>query len=239
MIKLILIRLFTLFKIKVISFSKLEQNELLKFKFLLNLNIKTILDIGANEGQFAKIIRKALPTAFIYSFEPIPQVFDTLRKNFSGDPYFKAFNLACGKTNEVIEFNKNNFSPSSSILEITSTHTQNYIGTDKTTKISVQVVALDSFKKEINIIRPYVVKMDTQGYEKYILQGGESVIKNAKVIFIELSYQPIYSEQALFPEIYNQLTQWGFIYHGNLEEGRSPISGEVLVSDGIFINTMD
>ncbi len=44
--------------------------------WLQNRNIKTVLDIGANTGQFANLIQKILPQANIISFEPIKKCYD-------------------------------------------------------------------------------------------------------------------------------------------------------------------
>lgn len=60
-----------------------SDGELLRLRWLKEMNIKTVIDIGANEGQFASIIRKLLPESTIYSFEPIPHCYEKLKKNFS------------------------------------------------------------------------------------------------------------------------------------------------------------
>jgi hypothetical protein len=60
-------------------------------------------------------------------------------------------------------------------------------------------------------------------------------LAGADVIFVELSYRSLYKEQSLFDDIYKELVNLGFAYHGNFEELLSPVNGAVLQSDGIFI----
>ncbi len=58
---------------------RLTQNPQYNLLGLRGSNIRTVLDVGANEGQFAKYICGALPGVTVYSFEPLPDVFSSLR----------------------------------------------------------------------------------------------------------------------------------------------------------------
>ena len=212
-----------------------SDGELLRLRWLKEMNINTVLDIGANEGQFALMIRKLLPQVTICSFEPIPDCYTKLLANFSKDRDFKAFNVAVGDKEETIEMNINDFSPSSSLLEIDDLHVENFKHTANTKKQLIQVKTLDGLRTQIDLAKPYLVKIDTQGYEDKVIRGGQEVLAGADVIFVELSYRSLYKEQTLFDDIYNNLVRLGFQYHGNFEELLSPINGSVLQSDGIFI----
>src|SRR5438034_257558 len=63
--------------------------------WLRELNPKTILDIGANTGQFAVAINTILPDARILSFEPLPDCFEQLKRNLSKAKNFARFRLSC------------------------------------------------------------------------------------------------------------------------------------------------
>ncbi len=212
-----------------------SDGELLRLRWLKERNIKTVLDIGANEGQFALMIRELLPQATICSFEPIPTCYKQLLTNFTNDKAFKGFNFAIGEKDETIEMNINDFTPSSSLLEIEELHVENFKHTAHSKKQQIQVKSLDGLAGELNVAKPYMVKIDTQGYEDKVIKGGQKLLAAADVIFIELTYSPLYKEQTLFDDIYNDLVKLGFRYHGNFEELLSPINGAVLQSDGVFI----
>ena len=197
--------------------------------------MKTVLDIGANEGQFALLIRKLLPQAAICSFEPIPDCYARLMAGFKNDKGFKAFNIAIGDKEETLQMNVNDFSPSSSLLEIDDLHVKNFKHTAHSTKQQIQVKTLDGLGAELGLVKPYMVKIDTQGYEDKVIAGGQQVLAGADVIFVELSYRSLYKGQTLFDDIYKQLVSLGFAYQGNFEELLSPVNGVVLQSDGIFI----
>lgn len=212
-----------------------SDSELLRLRWLKEMGINTVLDIGANEGQFASMIRKLLPQASIISFEPVPHCFEKLMLNFKHDKNFKAYKFACGDTDTEIEMNVNNFSPSSSLLELDDLHVKNFKHTAGSKKQLIQVRTLDGLSNELWIQNPYLVKIDTQGYEDKVIKGGSKIIAGAQVVFIELSYKPLYKGQVLFDDIYKEMLKAGFRYHGNTEELLSPVNGSVLQTDGIFI----
>ena len=88
---------------------------------LRNFPIRTIIDVGANKGQFARMILKYFPRANIYCFEPLPGPFKKLSKwAESQNSMVKVFNMALGDSEGDVEMlNHLEFSPSSSLLGTT------------------------------------------------------------------------------------------------------------------------
>jgi FkbM family methyltransferase len=199
------------------------------------LNIATILDIGANAGQFALTINSVIPTAKIYSFEPIVECFEKLKKTMANVNTFSCFNLGIGEESGELLFERNDFTASSSFLKMTSLAQEEFPKTKNTQSISVKLEPLDSVTENLTIIEPLLIKIDTQGYEDRVLLGGEATIKRAKVVIIETSFVKLYEGQPLFDDIYNKLVSWGFSYSGALDQMYSPINGKCLQEDSVFI----
>jgi len=204
-------------------------------KWLLQYGFKTIVDIGANEGQFAKRMRALFPDTRIISFEPIDFVYDKLVNNFEDDNNFIAYNVGLGEKEETMKLWLNEYSPSSSLLKMT-THLDHFDFAKHSNEIEINVSRLDSFKDVINQQIPYMVKIDVQGYEGKVINGGLEVIKNAQLVITEVSFSELYDNQALFDDIYSVLKGLGFKYAGNLEQLYSPVNNEILQADTIFIN---
>lgn len=78
--------------------------ELTKMLWLKSMDIKTIIDIGANTGQFATYIREVFPNAMLYSFEPLLDCYRNLISNFKDSNTFKAFNVALGAETGKLQF---------------------------------------------------------------------------------------------------------------------------------------
>lgn len=213
----------------------LEIKRLSKDKWLGDYGISTVLDIGANDGGFAKKIRKIIPEAKIYSFEPIKQVFDNLRINLKKDSSIEFFNIGLGSKNSNMKINKNEFSPSSSILEMNSPHKINFPYTKKTFKEEIIIKRLDDIMKEIKIKDKLLIKIDVQGYEKEVILGGIKTISKADIIILETSFVELYKKQPLFEKIYEIMTKLGFKYAGSFEELKSPLDEQVLQQDSIFV----
>ena len=80
----------------------------------------TILDVGANIGQFAVAATLYFPGAKIYSFEPVPDVFKVLQENINKNPKIQAFNCALGNHHGQIPFHRNKYTRLSSALSISN-----------------------------------------------------------------------------------------------------------------------
>src|SRR5574341_618455 len=191
---------------------KIQLWEKNKFSWLKQMRIRTVFDIGANIGQFAKQIRNTLPEANIYSFEPIKDCFEQLQKTMGSTMNFRVFNCALGDKVKEPFIYKNEFSPSSSLLEMQELHKQAFPHTSQATKEKVSIKRLDDAVREFNLDlkEPILIKIDVQGYEDKVIAGGLSVISRAKVVIAEVSFWELYKNQKLFSDIYQLLTGLGF-----------------------------
>ncbi|PIU32458.1 MAG: hypothetical protein COT06_02660 [Syntrophobacteraceae bacterium CG07_land_8_20_14_0_80_61_8] len=107
----------------------------------------TILDVGANTGQFAVAAALHFPDARIYSFEPLPEVYRELCRNISKRRNLRAFNCALGSTGGRLAFNRNAYSRLSSALAIASGNRYPRYRERNTSAIEVAVERLDDFAR--------------------------------------------------------------------------------------------
>lgn len=200
------------------------------------LDIHTILDIGANEGQFAGFMNKKIPQADIYSFEPIEKCYNKLKDTFASNDKIKPFNFGIGDANAEVDFYLNDFTPSSSMLKTTSNSETNFPFTKKQSASKVQIKKLDDVVESLNIELNVLVKIDVQGVEDKVIEGGKRFLKeNVSIVFIETSIKKLYENEPSFDQIYKSLINLGFEYMGNLDQLYSPINGEILQVDAIFM----
>ena len=205
--------------------------------WLKDLGIDTILDIGANTGQFAGFLRKQFPAARIFSFEPIPDCYRELCKSMFGDSRFRAFNLAVSDINGTVSFHLSSFSQSSSMLPMGQLHKDNFPFTAGEETITVESVRLDDFAKTIDLGGKLLIKIDVQGVEEKVVAGGADTIRKADVLFLETNFQRLYKGQPLFKEVVDIVSGLGFQYMGNVAGHLiSPINGICLEEDSIFVN---
>lgn len=205
-----------------------------ELEFLRHARIKTVLDIGANTGQFASEVRHVLPEATLHCFEPVPEAYASLRKLCDKDPRLFAYNLALGEEEKDVLMEVNDFTPSSSVLHMTSTHVRTFPYTGRTCQQKVRMACLDSWASQTPLEPPLLIKLDVQGYEDMVLRGGMNTIKRAAVILTEVSFCELYEGQVLFDELYSTIHGLGFRFMGMIRNLCDP-SFRILSCDAIFI----
>jgi FkbM family methyltransferase len=210
--------------------------DLLNSKWIKQFNIKTVVDVGANAGQFAQKVREALPDVMIISFEPIPTEFKLLIENFKKDTNFKGVQKAVGNENGMISFELNEFSPTSSILPISDLQKEFYPNTGKVTKVDVPIITLDTYFATNQIVGPTVLKIDVQGFEDKVILGSCEFLKKVAIVYIECSFKEFYEGQPLFDDIYTLMKTNNFIFKGVGEQLNAGKLGEPSQIDAIFIN---
>lgn len=236
MFKKIIVDLFAKLGYMVVKLPTIEnQIKSSKFNWLRNLNIKTVFDIGANDGQFAGDINKILPDAFIYSFEPLHDVFEQLKKNTESISNIECLNFAVGNEDGESRINRSEYSQSSSMLKMGKLHKEAYPFTAKTFEEKIKVRKLDSLSGSINVLKPVLLKMDVQGLELDVLKGATRLLQDIDVIITETSFFELYQNQSLFKEIFLHLDEKGFKYVGNLEQFPDTSDGKILQADSIFV----
>jgi FkbM family methyltransferase len=204
---------------------------------LRDRDIRLILDVGANTGQFATDAHRAFPRARFVCFEPLADVAKELRANLrrsgiaaqvldvalSDEPGEKPFYLHVGHT------------PSSSLLATTKEAAALYPQTADQRAVSVRVDTLDATLGAMEQPREgeTLLKLDVQGNELRVLQGASRTLQRLDHVLCEINFEPLYEGQPSFAEICDHLTAVGLSYAGALQQvyGRN---GRVVFADELF-----
>jgi FkbM family methyltransferase len=194
---------------------------------------RTILDIGANEGQFARRVRRIYPGAMIHSFEPIGVPYEVLSRSLATDPLFQAHRVALGDASGTVEMYENHQSDFSSMLPMTSTCRQNFPVAENETLTRVKMMSLDEWAETQILEDPLLLKIDVQGYEDRVIRGGIDTVRKASVILTEVSFRPLYRHQALFHDLYQLLHSLGFDLMA-IVNNMYDVSENIVQADAIF-----
>lgn len=196
--------------------------------------IRTVVDVGANTGQFAAMIRGVFPAARIYSFEPVGSCYAALTETLSQLRPATAFRIALGDVRGHVRMFRSDFSPSSSLLEMTHAHKQEWPQSSVNSVEDVTVERLDDIAEGLDLTPEVLIKVDVQGFEAQVIRGGTRTFGQASVVVVEVGFRRFYEGQSSFHEIYTLLSDLGFSYQGNLEPVQSTIDGQVVLADAIF-----
>ena len=135
-------------------------------------SVRTVIDVGANEGQFAATARRLFPSSRILSFEPIEACYEKLPRKPRRRPTLReAFQYALGDQAAVATFHQNKFSPSSSLLAMKEAHKQAFPFTAEEDLVQVPVRRLDDVVGSRALEEPILLKLDVQGSWARVLGG--------------------------------------------------------------------
>lgn len=211
-------------------------------KTLLGLKkrpISTVIDVGANIGQFAKHISGFFPNAKLYCFEPLPQPFEALKAwANTQNGRVVPFNLAIGdKEEETAIFLHEEHTPSSSLLSTTMLTEQYYPFTKLQKRISVRQKTLDVALGDVmtELIPEILIKLDVQGYENRVIACGGGIFAKAVACILEVNVDRLYEGQAGFLELSGMLDTLGYQYVGNMSQSYSK-DGHCIFLDAVFLN---
>lgn len=197
---------------------------------------KTIIDVGANVGQFAIAAAKLFsPMTQIYSFEPHPEVVEFLQQNVHYLKNVTIYPLALGKNEGKIAFHVNTHSHSSSILPLAEVHRSAFPYAQEVKTITVTLSTLDKIFTMVMLEPPILLKLDVQGYEASTLQGGVETLQRVSYVIVETSFKPMYEGEMLFMDIVNLMKNYGFHFLRPIGWLSNPYNGEILQMDALFV----
>ncbi|WP_199268706.1 FkbM family methyltransferase [Cognatiluteimonas profundi] len=180
---------------------------------LKQISCRTVVDIGANRGQFALVAMEMFPEAQIFSFEPLTKPAETFRRVFA-DRTAKLFPVAVGPTRSQELIHLSARDDSSSLLPITSAQSALFPGTEEISTQTVEVSPLGLQIKADQIVAPALLKMDVQGFELSALAGCEDLLSRFCYAYIECSFIELYEGQALADEVIRWMAARGFSLDG-------------------------
>lgn len=195
----------------------------------------TVLDVGANVGQFAVASAKLFPDARVHSFEPVPDCVESLRKNVSSLGNVIVYPLALGEDEGEVEFHVNTHSHSSSVLPLAQAHRDAFPEARETRVIQVQLSTLDRVFANVEFKSPVLLKLDVQGYEVQTLRGAVETLRRVDYVVLEASFKPMYEGELLFMDTVRIMEQQGFRFERPVGWLSEPGNGEILQMDALFV----
>lgn len=141
-------------------------------------NIKHVLDIGGNLGQFSITLANMKAIDKIDVIEPNPHIFDILKSNSSSYEQIKCYNIAIGKPgNQKFYYEKNK--------SATGSFVKNNAYFDEKSLKQVTVKVTDKIQTLTGRSRYDLIKIDVEGYEYQVLKHMKGI--TTKYLFLEIS----------------------------------------------------
>lgn len=168
----------------------------------------TFLDLGANVGLFTVIASKQVGIeGLVICFEPTPVIFKRLLGNCAHNKMENIDARNIGLSNEIgkIDFyiSENGHDAWNSFAPSRDNKLQK--------KIEVNVSTLDHELFSIDKLKIKLVKIDVEGWEKFVLQGGENFFRHfSPIVMVEFTDENTFNAGYSVHEIYDIMVSYGY-----------------------------
>lgn len=198
-------------------------------------SINYVIDVGANEGQYARKLREGGYKGRILSIEPTRAAFQKLKARTQFEADWNCLQAAVGEGEGKILINIARNSQSSSILEMMPLHKVSAPGSDYVAQEEVNLTSIDNMLSLSDVASKVVfLKIDAQGYENMILRGAIHTMPSIRGIELEMSLVLLYDGELLFPELNEKLRTFGFTLMSLEPVLFSSVTRQVMQVNGIY-----
>jgi len=204
--------------------------------WFLDRQFDTVFDVGANKGQFAASVATALPSARVFSIEPLPDVYSELVTLASRYPNIKPINCGVGSSDGSGTIHQNVYSDSSSFRLMKPISRQQFPFTEgRDVPVQVAIRTLDGIASQVPLGSRTMVKIDVQGFEDEVIRGAPKVLGAAEMVIIEVSFVSLYDGSPTFDQVNGMLREHGLRFAGCIDQLVGPLDGSILQGDALFI----
>jgi FkbM family methyltransferase len=200
---------------------------------LAELKLRTVVDVGANRGQFSLFALHTFPAAKIISLEPLPEPAARFRRVFAEEPRVTLHNAALAPATGQSLMHVSRQDDSSSLLPITATQGQLFRGTDEVRTETVRTAPLSEFLDGNSIEEPALLKLDVQGYELEALRACGDLLDKFAYVYAEGSFVELYEGQVLADDLIAWLRERGYELVRSFESV-SDEHGQTIQADMLF-----
>jgi FkbM family methyltransferase len=205
---------------------------------LSGVDPQTIIDIGANKGQFSATAQRLFTNPTIFAVEPNPDIYDTLKRNLESDSNSKTNIISCAVSSEdgVVKFHINKDSQVSSLFDIGPDRKRFYPDSIVIKETLIPAYTLDTLFSTRELTEPILLKIDVQGAEHLVIEGAVKILRKVKWIILELSFNKLYEGEKNFLYFIDYMRQRGYEFIRPLNVHYSPATKEIIEMDALFEN---
>jgi len=196
--------------------------------------LRSIVDVGANVGQWSSMLLDCITPKKLIVIEPMPDAFGVLQEKFGGNRRVELHNIAIGERESVETLKVTRDTTGASLLQPRE-EMRAVIGSNWTITSEVQVKMTSLDRLLVDLDEVSLLKIDVQGYEKSVLAGARHTLAKTKFVLIELNFMPQYDGGSWLGEVHQILTgDFGFF----LANATAPqvLNGRASMIDGLYVN---
>jgi FkbM family methyltransferase len=195
-----------------------------------------VIDVGANIGNYSKLVMDINPSLKLFAFEPHPKTYQKLSANIKRENYYPVNAAVSNKDGELslFDYEAEDGSSHASLFKdvIENIHHA------KSIEHRVKVVRLGDWLRNNNIERIELLKIDTEGNELNVLTGASEYICAGKIMAIHFEFNEMnISSRSYFRDFWDVLATYDLyrlLPHGMVRiERYSPVGLEIFAYQNI------
>lgn len=185
---------------------KLDRNgERWLLRALAGERLRTLVDVGANVGKWARTAAAAHPEAAIYALELVPATFERLRAATADEPRIRCFGVGLAERRGRLQVRYN---PAASTHTSFTEYPYGWVGEE----LECTVLPGDEFLAEQGLATVDFLKIDTEGAEPLVLQGFARAFGERRIRFVQFEYSRInIYTKFLLRDFYQLFEGYGYV----------------------------
>jgi FkbM family methyltransferase len=199
--------------------------------------ITLVFDVGANVGQYGQRLRRGGYAGRIVSVEPLSSAHAALSAVAAGDAGWTVESrLALGDGDTPVTLQVSGESDMSSVLDFTAEMADlldgsAYVGTEVASQARLERI----FPRHARPGDRVLLKIDTQGTEKRVLEGARGVLPRIAAVQMELSIVPVYAGEPSYRDMIQHMAELGFAPALFIPGYFNRRTARLIGMDGVFV----
>ena len=177
-----------------------------------------IFDVGANNGQYLRMLRANLPhqNYTVHCFEPGAVCFGRLSDGFGDDDKVRLNNLALGdQCGQATLY----YDRAGSELGSLTKRDLSHLGRSFDESETVEISTLDDYCAQNGIEKIHLLKIDVEGHELDVLRGAQRMLREGRVDLVAYEFGNL-DARVYFRDMFNFFAGHGMATYRILPAGR-------------------
>lgn len=153
----------------------------------LSADRPVMVDVGANVGNYSRLLKSTFPQAAIWAFEPNPQTYASLLDEFDAHELVTV-NQGLGSGESTLKFYDRQDRRGSSQHGSLYREVIEEIHEADSIEIEVSITTLDNYAAAHGIDSIQLLKIDTEGHELEVLKGATHLLKTGKIDLLHIEF---------------------------------------------------
>ncbi len=191
-----------------------------------NFEVNTIIDVGAAAGCWTGLAKNYWPSANYILIEPLEERKDELEELVIANQNHFLVSAVAGKEDGVVKFKVAEDLDGSGVIDSNQ---------DGATIRELKVIAIENEVKRLGVKGPYIIKLDTHGFEVPIIEGCTTMLSEVNLFIIECYGFQLTKDSLLFWEMCSYMENLGFRLFDVVDIMRRPNDDAFWQCDAFFI----